>query len=114
MFDSYSWKSGKFIGIFFENAPNTFGNIFSRLAIPYDFILGLFSVVDPNTLNLDPNPDPGFWLNLYPDPGLPVCYPFWKKEIEIILEEKVFKTKCKKRNTISKEICNQFSHWIGN
>ena len=26
------------------------------------------SVVDPNTLNLDP--DPGFWLNLDPDPGL--------------------------------------------
>ena len=27
------------------------------------------SVVDPNTLNLDP--DPGFWYNLdpYPDPG---------------------------------------------
>ena len=27
----------------------------------------LFSVVDPNTLNLDP--DPGFWPNLDPDPG---------------------------------------------
>ena len=26
------------------------------------------SVVDPNTLNLDP--DPGFWPNLDPDPGL--------------------------------------------
>ena len=25
------------------------------------------SVVDPNTLNLDP--DPGFWPNLDPDPG---------------------------------------------
>ena len=27
----------------------------------------LSSVVDPNTLNLDP--DPGFWPNLDPDPG---------------------------------------------
>ena len=38
------------------------------------------SVVDPNTLNLDPDPDPGFWPNLDPDPylgpdpGLPVYY----------------------------------------
>ena len=31
---------------------------------------GWSSVVDPNTLNLDP--DPGFWPNLNPDPGLPV------------------------------------------
>ena len=30
------------------------------------------SVVDPNTLNLDP--DPEFWPNLDPDPGL--CYQF--------------------------------------
>ena len=28
----------------------------------------LSSDVDPNSLNLDP--DPGFWLNLDPDPGL--------------------------------------------
>ena len=27
------------------------------------------SVVDPKTLNLDPDPDPGFWPNLDPDPG---------------------------------------------
>ena len=26
------------------------------------------SVVDPNTLNLDPDPNPGFWPNLDPDP----------------------------------------------
>ena len=26
------------------------------------------SVVVPNTLNLDPDPDPGFWPNLDPDP----------------------------------------------
>ena len=30
------------------------------------------SVVDPHTLNFDP--DPGFWANLDPDPGL--CYQF--------------------------------------
>ena len=24
--------------------------------------------MDPNTLNLDSDPDPGFWPNLYPDP----------------------------------------------
>ena len=29
-------------------------------------LLLISSVVDPNTLNLDP--DPGFWLNLDPDP----------------------------------------------
>ena len=28
------------------------------------------SVVDPNPLNLDPRPDPEFWPNLDPDPGL--------------------------------------------
>ena len=28
------------------------------------------SVVDPNTMNLDPDLDPGFWPNLDPDPGL--------------------------------------------
>ena len=27
------------------------------------------SVVDPNTLNLDTDPDPGFWPNFDPDPG---------------------------------------------
>ena len=27
------------------------------------------SVVDPSTLNLYPDPDPGFWPNLDPDPG---------------------------------------------
>ena len=27
------------------------------------------SVVDPNTLNLDPDLDLGFWPNLDPDPG---------------------------------------------
>ena len=32
------------------------------------FRSGIISVVDPNTLNLDP--DPEFWPNLDPDPGL--------------------------------------------
>ena len=32
-------------------------------------ILNSASVVDPNTLNLDPDPDPGYWPNLDPDPG---------------------------------------------
>ena len=36
--------------------------------IPYIGML-YSSVVDPNTLNLDPDPDPGFWPNLDPDPG---------------------------------------------
>ena len=35
------------------------------------------SVVDPNTLSLDP--DPGFWPNLDPDPGLK--YHFGRKII---------------------------------
>ena len=30
----------------------------------------VIGVVDPNTLNLDPDSDPEFWLNLDPDPGL--------------------------------------------
>ena len=32
------------------------------------------SVVDPNTLNFDP--DPGFWLNLDPDPDPGLYYQF--------------------------------------
>ena len=32
------------------------------------------SVVDPNTLNLDP--DPGFWPNLDPDPDPELYYQF--------------------------------------
>ena len=35
------------------------------------------SVVNPNILNLDL--DPEFWQNLDPDPWLPVCYRFRKK-----------------------------------
>ena len=36
--------------------------------------------MDPNTLNLDP--DPEFWPNVDPDPGL--GYQFWKKNLKII------------------------------
>ena len=47
------------------------------------------SVVDPNTLILDP--DPGFWLNLDPDPGLDpgLYHQFWKKN-KIILDKTIF------------------------
>ena len=38
-----------------------------RLVAHTDVVL--LSVVDPNTLNLDPAPNSGFWLNLGPDPG---------------------------------------------
>ena len=47
------------------------------------------SVVDPNTLNLDP--DPGFWPNLDPDPGL--FNQFWKKKLQISLEKHNFLSK---------------------
>ena len=55
----------------------------------------LHSVVDPNTLNLDP--DTGFWFNLDPDPDpspdpdlrLLVYYTFWKKKLKLILEKKL-------------------------
>ena len=46
-------------------------------------------VVEPNTLNLDP--DPGFWHNL--DPGL--CFQFRKKKLKIILKKDNFLYKSK-------------------
>ena len=55
-------------------------------ATSHNFILLCSSVVDPNTLNLDP--DPGFWPNLDTDPGL--YYQFWKKKLNIILEKIFF------------------------
>ena len=53
------------------------------------------SVVDPNTLNLDP--DPGFSSNLYPDPG-PVfrirfqgyAINYKSKKFKIMLEKNYF------------------------
>ena len=52
--------------------------------------------MDPNTLNLDPDPefwpnlDPDLelWLNLDPDPGL--CYQFWKIQLKIISHKTLF------------------------
>ena len=32
------------------------------------------SVVDPNTLNLDPDLDPEFWPNMEPDLNPGLCY----------------------------------------
>ena len=46
------------------------------------------SVADPNTLNL--NLDPGFWLNLDPDPIPGLCYLFGKPNLKIILEKNNF------------------------
>ena len=43
------------------------------------------SVVDPNTLNLDP--DPGFWPNLDPDPGLYCTINFKRKNSNNFREE---------------------------
>ena len=43
--------------------------------------------MDPNTLNLDP--DPGFWPNLDPDPD-PGPDQFGKKKFKIILEKNNF------------------------
>ena len=40
-------------------------------------------VVDPNTVNLDP--DPEFWFNLDPDPRF--CYKFKKKMYKVSLKK---------------------------
>ena len=49
------------------------------------------SVVDPDTLNLDP--DTGFWPDLYPDPGQDtnpgLCCQFEEKKGKIIFFTKV-------------------------
>ena len=65
-----------------------------------------YSVVDPNTVNLDPNP--GFWPNLDPDPGF--YYQFWKNNSKIIfLENNNYKNKMS-----LKDIFTQLSLWIVN
>ena len=69
--------------------------------------------MDPNTLNLDP--DPGFWPNLDPDPGL--YNQFWKKKFKIILEKNNFLWNkyifLNYKNKLSpKEIFNQLGLWI--
>ena len=56
-------------------------------------MFSLLIVVDPNTLNLDP--DPGFWTNLDPDPGQmrilihDYNVHFERKKIKIILKHMV-------------------------
>ena len=60
---SFGFRSGS------ELESNSVLN-FNYLNLLADATNNLFlrSVVDPNTLTLDP--DPGFWPNLDPDPGL--------------------------------------------
>ena len=74
------------------------------------------SVVNPNTLNLDP--DPGFLPNLDPDPGL--YNQFWKKTFKIILERIFFCYETSifflnyKNKLSPKEMFNQLGLWIVN
>ena len=49
------------------------------------------SVVDSNTLNLDP--DPGFWSYLDPDPDPGLYNQFWKKKSLNNFKEKYFSMK---------------------
>ena len=75
----------------------------------YQYLV-VFSVVDQNTLNLDP--DPGFWPNLGPDPGL--YKNNLKKKLKIILKKLVFcKNSILKKNNNNKmsltEIFSQLS-----
>ena len=41
--------------------------------------------MDPNTLNLDLDPDPEFWPKLDPDTDTGLCYHFEKKKKKIII-----------------------------
>ena len=43
--------------------------LINKLFVEFNLNYVTNSVVDPNTLNLDPDPDPGFWPNLDPNPG---------------------------------------------
>ena len=53
------------------------------------FYIDLVSVVDPNTLNLDLDPFPGFWLNL--DPDRSILLSFERKNSKIIFEKNLKK-----------------------
>ena len=73
--------------------------------------------MDPNTLNLDP--DPRLWPNLdpYPDPGL--YNQFWGKKFKIILDKKNFLKNLKhiffdnyKNKMSPKGIFTQLSLWM--
>ena len=43
--------------------------------------------MDPNALNLDPDPDQEFWPNLDLDPGLPMLSILKRKFFKIILKK---------------------------
>ena len=43
--------------------------LINKLFVEFNLNYVTNSVVDPNTLNLDPDADPGFWPNLDPNPG---------------------------------------------
>ena len=84
MADLYSLTSLEF-GAIFAGPPPQFGESQRKQAAVLSktkkgqFTLDSWikvgtSVVDPNTLNLDPNP--GFWPNLDPDPYLGLNYQF--------------------------------------
>ena len=61
------------------NARYNLGGFFYRVWL-------YISVVDPNTVNLDP--DPEFWFNLDPDPRF--CYKFKKKNVQSFLKKRSF------------------------
>ena len=70
--------------------------------------------MDPNTLNVDP--DPGFWPNLDPDPGL--CYKFWKNVLKTVksiwIKMFFFKIDIKKTSKYwhwKKFLVSLFSEW---
>ena len=49
-------------------ATGSFVKFYEHCRSGYELVQYLTSVMDPNTLNLDP--DPEFWPNVDPDPGL--------------------------------------------
>ena len=61
------------------NRKTYFKDYYRMYPVPYGVEQHFFltSVVDPNTLNIDP--DPGFVPNLDPDPGLYYCIHFERK-----------------------------------
>ena len=90
---------GKALSISFKRVPKMLNSIIGKFPCQaqrmiiyqackvHDFKVQT-SVVDPNTLNLDPVS--GFWPNLDPDPGLYRYYEIVKKKITIVLEKNNF------------------------
>ena len=70
----------------FQISPRKKTNRIERQEAKDEWCFAKISVVDPNTLNWDP--DPEFWSNLDPDPWL--YNQFWKKKIKTILEKNNF------------------------